>query len=173
MGYSTNPRLVVENEDLLEEILQQVVKKDSPLKIAGGDNVSSKQYQLRRILAATDRHPKALEGRYAGLGTLVTLRVRGTSIYIEKKIGASFTLSQPDEEDAIEKLKTYRGDLDVMEFKPSGSFNEAALTGRLLEEGWRLHPTTRIELDDGRVSYAVERITENSPKGFDILRQGG
>ena len=61
MGYSTRPSMVEDQVELLQEIKTTVIDGNEKLKltIRDGDNVSTEQWRLRRLLAATDRHPRA------------------------------------------------------------------------------------------------------------------
>ena len=86
MGYSTNAALVESNRAVLTLIKEGVSRgEEIILSVGDGTNISSEQYNLRRILASADRHPSACRGEFANLGQAVTLRIIDRTIIVRIK----------------------------------------------------------------------------------------
>lgn len=170
MGYATKPELVTENQALLESIKTAVAQgKQLRISTESGE-VDTEQWRLRRILAATDRHPSVLRGAFAGLGKRVSLRVEDEKTIIVKPRGqksSSMKVHQASEVDELSRLDEYKGDLEIVSFHPSEEFTEDRFEAALSSKGWTLHRSTREEKPDGTVTYAVERDVSS---GFDQLQ---
>ena len=170
MGYSTRPSMVEDQVELLQEIKTTVVEGNEKLRLSirDGDNISTEQWRLRRLLAATDRHPQAAGGKFFGMGQAVRIKVEGLALIVVPKIGASLTKANPTEADAMLEIQGFQGDIFMLTFEPSPEFNEASFAGGLLTFGWILHMNTKQIGDDGIISYAAERLDVNET-GFDLI----
>lgn len=178
MGYNTNPGMVIDNEDILNTILAAItLGRAVKFNVTTGVNISSEQYRLRRILAATDNHQLALDGRFARLGSLCTIRVlfdehqllilpRGQT---KGPTPLSLSHAKTTELDIPSMLADFPGSMQVIEFTPSSDFNLPQFKEDLSKLGWILHTTTRTEDDDGIVSFAVERSEPEEARGFGAL----
>ena len=173
--------MVTDNLNLLTAI-QQAINQDEPLTldVEEGANISTEQYKLRRVLAATDTHRQVEAGKFAGLGSLCTIRV----LYEEQKLlirrrktkkennkaALLITPSLKDENTILKTLSSYPGDMTVIEFKPTSLFNLPEFEEELKRAGWTLFPKTKTELEDGLLTFAMERRQEEEDKrGFDFL----
>ena len=87
--------------------------------------------------------------------------------------------AQPNEYDAIEKLKQFDGLMDLLRFTPTSSFDLAEWQLALNEIGFDLMANPDQpgwigeEYVDGSVEYAVSRTTKQAPSGFDMLTTYG
>ena len=170
MGYSTRPSMVEDQVGLLQDIKTTVIDNKEKLKltIRDGDNISTEQWRLRRLLAATDRHPRAAEGKFFGMGQAVRIKVEGLTLVVVPRIGVSLTKANPTEGDAMLSIQGYQGDIFMLTFEPSSDFNEASFAGGLLSFGWILHRNTKQEAENNMISYVAERL-EMSETGFDLI----
>lgn len=181
MGYHTNPWMVEENKELLASILLAITNEASvDFKVAPGLNISTEQYRLRRILAATDYHPDACGGVFAELGQKCTIRVlfkegilkvtpRATA-GAQRPSKLDLTEVTPNEIDMIARVRSpeHTENITVLFFEPSPAYNVDEFEVALRDAGWELHRST-ISLSDGKISAAVERIASDEPSGFEIL----
>ena len=183
MGYHTNPWMVDENKDILTAILSGI-SNDQPteLSVAKCLNISTEQYRLRRILAATDYHPEACGGVFAGLGQRCTIRVdmsKHQLVVVPKttprgvgtmKLGLTEVI--PNEIDMITKVKSpdHTENITILSFEPSPAYDVTEFGQALGDAGWTIHLSTLI-ISDARITVAVERITTDEPSGFDILNR--
>lgn len=183
MGYHTSPYMVEENKELLGVILAAITHEtNAVLDVAPGLNISTEQYRLRRILAATDNHREVCGGVFAGLGQRCTIRVKFEANQLEVTPKASprgkgtmklgLTEVVPNEMDMLTKLRSpeHMDNITVLNFEPSPIYNIEEFTTALSDIGWTIHANT-LTLDDKRISVAVERDAATEPTGFDILER--
>ena len=171
MGYSTSPEMIINEEEFLDKLLT-VVKDRKSLRISvpRDGNVSTEQYRLRCLLAATDRHPYTLDGRFAGLGASLTIKVSGTHLLVIPKLELKVRMIvRPNEDDALTSLEHFTGSMQLLEFEPSKDFSEEIFQAALQKIGWELHISTRRDSPNGGITFAVERIEERERSAFDIL----
>jgi len=178
VGYNTRPEMVVANAPLLHQIKERLgAGQEMRLRIASEDNISTEQYRMRRVLAATDRHPEVMNGDFAGLGSRVTVSIDMTSrsIIIRPRGGAialNFEVSRFTQDDALRNASTYSGSMLVLEFYPSDIYDQDRFISDLAELGFTLILETMTQDTDGKLSYAAERIEVPSdlPEGFGALK---
>lgn len=183
MGYHTNPWMVEENKDLLASILLAITNESSvDFKVAPGLNISTEQYRLRRILAATDYHPDACGGVFAELGSKCTIRVLfkesilkvvpRTTARAQRPAKLDLTEVVPNEVDMLSRVRSpeHTENITILSFEPSPTYNVDEFEQALSDAGWTLHRST-ISLANGRISAAVERNASDEPAGFDILER--
>ena len=176
MGYNTSPALIEDNVYLLQRI-RDAVNNSSAFKIvvSRADNISSEQYKVRRVLAATDNHPEVLGGMFRGLGSRTTVRVEYAHgrLSIEPRAGSrgshtlEFTQATLHEDEAIEELRNYQGSMTTIKFIPSDNLDDGTLVLKLAQIGWDIHLSTKTTNDDDSTSYVVEKKVEEP--GFGIL----
>lgn len=167
MGYSTSPKLIASNVELLLSIKESIDRGDSihlsvPLEV----NPSTETYNLRRILASTDHFPEFLDGAFAFLGQEVSLRFdpkkreiicspRNRLKVVESEFRAS-------ESDALDQLAETSVSLTMLEFFPSSSFSESEFVSRCADIGWELLTETKELQPDGAVLYAASRLPKEA-----------
>lgn len=145
MGYNTHPGLIRDNLAILDAIFKSVTS-GADLRIES-DSPSLLQYQLRRLLAACDRHPKEA-GPFAGLGAKVRISVKPPSTVV----------ISPKTIRGISLAGTSR-----MRYDPSSGMTEDEFVEMLEELGWKVHRSSRIQNADSSVEFAVERTGGNGP----------
>lgn len=174
VGYNTRPEMVTDNIDLLTRIKRAVeLGEELKFKVKEEAMVSTEQYRLRRILAATDIHRSAYGGEFAGLGAAVSLKMdasRGT-IIVTPRVGVRLEEYKASERDALDVLSEAKGSMAMVEFTPSEEFALDQFVRRAFELGWIIHTSTRTETEDGAVSFAAERreSADSSNVGFGVL----
>lgn len=183
MGYHTNPLMVEENKGLLTSILSAVTNEQPlDLDVDKGLNISTEQYRLRRILAATDNHPDVCGGVFAGLGKRCTIRVKMETMQLRvvpkttprsagsMKLGLTEVV--PNEIDMITRVRDpeHTENITILLFEPSPAYDVDEFTVALADAGWLLHHST-ITLVEGKISAAVERIASDEPTGFGVLNR--
>lgn len=180
MGYGTRPEMVRVHKKLLLSILF-AVENDQVLlfDVEEGANISTEQYNLRRILAAADRHKEEENGMFVGLSGKVRVRVLFEEMKLsvepknEVQRGSVVRIRQTvlTEADITAFLQDSSSTIEVVEFTPTSYFDEGEFSAALLTIGWKLYPATKTE-NEGKVSYAVERTTETEKEEspFDRLR---
>ncbi len=179
MGYNTRPEMVEANAAILRQIKERLgVGQELHLRIAAEQNISTEQYRLRRVLAATDRHPEVMGGEFCRLGSLTTVSIdmASRSVVVKPRGGAialNFEVARFSEADALRTAATYSGSMLVLEFHPSGTFDLDGFTSDLAELGFRLVPETMTQDVGGQISYAAERLESKSalPEGFEALEE--
>jgi hypothetical protein len=160
MGYNTTPELIEQNQQLLEMILEKVVKKEVLLlNPTGGSNAHSEQYRLRRVLAACDVHRTVLGGKFAGLGQRVMLKVDHSTgkLQVRPILGVSFESFRPSERDALDFLGEQSGSLTMVTFWPSDGFDRLAFIQAARALGWIVVLSTEEKGAEGQLSFAAER----------------
>ena len=169
MGYNTRPGLVTENEGILQAIAM-AVENGQPLSFSvSRSNISSEQYRLRRLLKAAEIHVDELEGKYAGLGNLVTVRIfpKDSQIIVEPK-RLSFLGSQSSSiESAIAALRNASTEFTILTFFPSERETLDELRKRATEIGWIVDPDPVQENDDGSLKLSASRMNEEDQREED------
>jgi len=164
MGYSTHPRLVSDNREILSQI-RDTLSRGEELTLSVEGNVSTEQYRLRRILASANRHPEVFDGEFSGLGDQITLSIQGTNILVKAK-GRKFNLIPPRKtlESELRRISSYPGSMDQITLSPPFDLSDAI--SAFSEAGWTLHPQTRSINESGEEeSFVVERIKAPVEKG--------
>lgn len=170
MGYSTNAALVEENWEVLTLIKEGLYNgKNTILAVDEGENISSEQYKLRRILASADRHPEACRGEFANLGQAVTLNVEGRTIIVKPRGKLSLSKALPTIETELSRLESFQGSIEMVTFAVPEDATDDMIVTLFHAAEWELHISTRQDNEDGTRMYAVERITEES-SAFDRLQ---
>jgi hypothetical protein len=177
MGYNTKPEMLemAANRALLDSILRAADEGRSlPLSVKEGANISTEQYRLRRLLSACDAHRTAVGGRFAGLGQRVSLRTFPERGVIEVRPIAAISVERfrPSEKDAIDFLIEQRGTMALVEFWPSPTFSLEKFSSDALKSGWRVVGETKEESEDGKLSFAAEKVeseVSSSKVGFGAL----
>jgi hypothetical protein len=173
VGYNTSPKLVEQNETLLDSILTAVnAGQEKRFTVRAPANISAEQYRLRRVLAACDAHKLACNGKFAGLGQRVSLRIDHEldQLVVRPAGGVSIEEFRPSEKDAIDFLIDAKGSLVMIEFYPSPSFDRERLHAEGLRNGWAIVLATEDIAEDGKRTYAAERVEEVAkPSGFAAL----
>lgn len=183
MGYHTNPSMVEENKTILTSILAAITRGEGiHFSVDNGANISTEQWRLRRILAATDYHPEVCGGVFAGLGQKCTIRVEMDTLQLNvipkavgrKSQGSKLSMTEvvPTEMDMISKLRDpgHTENLTILSFEPSQIYEINEFTTALDDIGWKLHPKT-VEIEGNKIHCVVERCASDEPTGFDILNQ--
>ena len=174
MGYNTKAEMVEQGSELLSSILSSVEKgEELKLRVRDSNEISTEQYRLRRLLAATDNHPAAYGGKFARLGQRVLLRVdaeRGL-ILVQPKGNINVETYKTNENDALSFLSEAKGSLTMLEFFPSSSFSLEDFLEAGKKIGWTIHSATFSKGENGKIELAAERIEETAREssGFDIL----
>lgn len=180
MGYGITPGMVESSVDILE-IIKANMEKGEPtiFEIKDLSSISREQYRLRRLLKATEILLSEGGGRYAGMGRLVVVRVRAeeSKIIVEPKVGSAVTgvgsisikPRRVNEHDIISSMGQRKGTLTMLEFYPTDVFVEGDFARELERMKWRLHLTTREELEGGKLKYAAERMEEQR-SGFGMIQ---
>jgi hypothetical protein len=166
MGYNTRPEMIEQNAELLNSIKEAVDSgKELRLKVRDQNTISTEQYRLRRLLAATDNHPLTFGGKFSRLGKRVNLRVDSENgfILVQPKGNINVEEYRTDEKDAIEFLLSAKGSVTIVEFWPSKSFSMDEFAKVAAEAGWDVFPSAATTSDTGKIEVPAER-RENAPE---------
>ena len=183
MGYHIRTGLVKDHESTLIMILEAAdAGKSLRYDCKRPEDLNRLKYQFNRILKATSVLINECGGIYVGLRNRVKVREdwKHLAIIIEPAIptGTLNTLipTQPNEHDAIERLKQFEGQMDLVSFTPSYSFVLNDWITELTKIGFELmpdpdNPSDFIggRQDNGDLQYGVARIAKKTPTGFDML----
>jgi hypothetical protein len=168
MGYNTTPALIEQNEELLDKILAATAAgREIKLRASDGE-ISSEQYKLRRVLAATDSHRSFKGGKFAGLGQRVLLKLdtARNEIIVKPKRGVSIEEYRANENDALSSLRETSGSMAMLEFYPSDSFSLDYFCTIADREGWTIVRETLSEEKGGKISIAAERKQDSVLSDF-------
>jgi hypothetical protein len=176
MGYNLRPGIVRENEQTLTAIKIAIETNSKAEFSAPKPELYSLQYTLRRILKATEVYENECEGKFAGLGALVSLNVdlEAGAVIATARAGAKNVPepTTPGELQALQQLERTNGSLTVIEFTPSPDYDEEDFSSKCHTRGWLLLPGTIQELETGAIRYTLEAIdSTDSPErgGFSAL----
>lgn len=184
MGYHIRTGLVTEHESTLNMVYAAIVKGEA-LRFDCGrpEDMNRMKYQFNRVLKATDVLVTECDGKFKGMRARVRVKEdwKNMAIVIEPSVAqtagiTSIMPAEPNEYDAVEKLKQFEGNMDLVRFTPTSSFDLAEWQLALNEIGFDLvadpdSPGWIGEVDDyGKAKYAVARTTKKIPSGFDMLK---
>ncbi len=186
MGYNISEGCVEQHAEHLESILQGVSKNHAiSFNCEKLSSMNKMKYQFLRILKATDMLPNECGGRYHGLRAQVRVRedwqnraVVIEPIHVPYRQGgpsAGVIPAVPNEHDMIEKLKQFEGQMELVTFTPTETFNLEIWQLKLKTIGFDLVADPDQpgwigeEKPDGTHQYAVARMAESKPSGFDML----
>jgi len=182
MGYHIRTGLVTEHESTLDMIYASIVKGEA-LKFNCGrpEEMNRMKYQFNRVLKATDILITECDGRFKGLRQRVRVCEdwKYMAIVIEPSAGrgiVTITSAEPNEYEAIDKLKQFEGNMDLIRFTPTASFDLAEWQLALNDIGFDLvanpdEPGWIGGVNDfGKAEYAVARTTKKKVRsGFDLI----
>lgn len=186
MGYNIREGVVEQHAEHLEAILQGVSKNHAiSFNCDKLSSMNKMKYQFLRILKATDMLPNECGGRYHGLRAQVRVREdwQNRAVVIEPVhvpyrqggVSAGIIPAVPNEHDMIEKLKQFEGQMDLVHFTPTETFNLDIWQLKLKTIGFDLvadpdAPGWIGEVkEDGSAEYAVARMKDSKPTGFSML----
>lgn len=147
------------------------------------EDINKMKYQFNRVLKATDILIEECEGRFKGMRARVKVKEdwKNMAIVIEPVTAqtagiTAITPAEPNEYDAVERLKQFTGNMDLIRFTPSESFDLAEWQLAIKEIGFDLvadpdEPGWIGGINEyGKAEYAVARTTKKVPSGFDMLK---
>ncbi len=183
MGYHIRTGLVEEHAGILKAIKTSIERGESlRYDCAQPEELNSRKYEFNRILKATSVLTHECNGSFVGLRGKVRIRTdwKNLALIIEPTTptGTLNTLIpiKNNEQDVLERLKQFEGKMDLIRFTPSLGFDLETWRSNLLDIGFDLmpDPETLTEWiggprDNGDFEYAVSRIEEKTPSGFDLL----
>ncbi len=185
MGYHIRTGLVKEHESTLDMILRSISQGEA-LRFDCGrpEEMNRMKYQFNRVLKATEVLINECDGRFKGIRQRVKVCEdwKNMAIVIEPSSAqaagiTSITPAEPNEYDAIEKLKQFEGNMDLVRFTPTSSFDLAEWQLALNDIGFDLvadpdEPGWIGEVDEhGKAKFAVARTTKKVRTGFDMLKE--
>jgi hypothetical protein len=186
MGYNIREGCVEQHKEHLELIYQAALSnKPIMFKCARLEDMNRMKYQFNKILKATDMLPHECEGRYTGLRQQVRVKedwetpavvIQPIHSFRGNSVLTGIAPAEPNEHDAIEKLKLFEGPNTLVKFKPSPQFNLDIWQLKLNTIGFDLmrdvdKPGEWIgSIDEkGHAAYAVTRKVDDRPSGFGLL----
>lgn len=184
MGYHIRTGLVEENKEILD-LIRLSVKNGIRLRYdcKVPEHMTKLKYQFNRLLRATSILTRECEGNFVGLRAKVQVREDwgALAIIIQPATNGPVNLStlvpvKPNEHDALETLKQFEGQMDLVRFTPSPSFDLELWRTALMSIGFDLMPNPDEPgewiggaLEDGDHEYAVARVEEKRASGFGLL----
>lgn len=184
MGYHIRTGLVKEHDSTLAMILA-AVNRDTSLRFdcTTPEHMNKLKYQFNRVLRATSVLIHECSGVYVGLRGRVKVSEdwAGMAIVIKPVIAqigdtlSTIQPAQPNEYDAIERLKQFQGSMDLIRFTPTDEWDIDEWRLAIQSIGFDLMPNPDEpgwiggEKEDGTLEYAVNRISKQAPSGFDLL----
>lgn len=187
MGYHIRTGLVTEHESTLDMIARSVLKGEA-LRFDCGrpEDMNRMKYQFNRVLKATTVLITECDGRFVGLRKQVKVVEdwKHMAIVIEPSIAQTAGITavmpaQPNQYDAVERLKQFEGNMDLIRFTPTESFDLMEWQLAINEIGFDLvaDPDAPGWIggvnEYGQAEYAVARTTKTKPTGFDLLSSFG
>jgi hypothetical protein len=186
MGYNIREGVVEQHAEHLETILQGLSKNQAiSFDCTHLADMNKMKYQFLRILKATDMLPHECGGRYHGLRAQVRVREdwRNMAVVIEpvhvpyRVDGILSSIpSMPNEHDVLEQLKQFEGQMDLVHFTPTSTFNVNTWQVQLLRIGFDLvaDPDAAgwiggVNDEGNKAEYAVARVKDSKPTGFGLL----
>lgn len=188
MGYHIRTGLVEDHSTTLDMILAAANQgKSLRFDCHKPEQMSQLKYKFNRILRATTVLIHEADGVYVGLRTRVRVREdwANFAIIIEPAVPSSLNLStilptKPNEHDALERLRQFEGQMDLVRFTPSPTFNVENWVASLEKIGFELmkDPDKPGEYiggarEDGDIDFAVARVVKRKVSGFDLIAEGG
>lgn len=179
MGYSISPMIVQENQELLA-LLQKNLREGKTTvipEVPGELSLSATYYHVHRVLAAAKAYGESESVRALRDSLRVRQDLERKAVVVERKKSKAIAMDSVvtadllDENAAVAALASYPGTMTLLEFRPSPSFNESDLAASLARAGWTLYPSTKKDLAGGVIAYAVEKVADKKPSGFDILNR--
>jgi len=146
------------------------------------EQMNKLKYQLNRILRASSVLKDECNGEFDGLREMVKVCEdwKIMAIIVKPVHGPldlrSLKPAQPNEYDAIERLKQFEGTMDLIKFMPTSEFDLAEWQLALNEIGFDLMADPDEpgwigdEYTDGSVEYAVARNARKQATGFGMLK---
>jgi len=187
MGYHIRTGLVEEHESTLG-MIQKAISEGKSLRFdcTAPEDMNRMKYSFNRILKATDILIRECGGTFTGLRALVKVREdwKRMAIVIEANVPhkrlTDIKPAQLNERDIIESLKQFQGQMDLIRFTPSFSFDLDTWITELTKVGFELIPDPDDpdayvggQREDGDYEYGVARIEEKIASGFDMLTTFG
>lgn len=174
MGYWLRPQIVREYENMFRLIQKKVVEKGEEIRLKpAADKLSSERYKLNQALKCAEVFKEELGGKFAGLKEQVKVTVDSSSLEIVilgKRERVSESIVKANETIALQQLESYRGELTVLNFFPSPSFDPDSFRARAESIGFRVHLDIEEDTqEDGSIMCPAERIEEKT----DPLRELG
>lgn len=185
MGYNIRTGLVEEHREFLQTISDNISRGESVrYRVAKVEQLNSMRYQLYRLLKATTVLINECGGAFVGLRQRVKIRedyTGGISLVVEpaKPVAsiASILPSNADENDTLERLKQFEGEMDLVRFTPSYTFDLEEWRHKLQMIGFDLMPDPDKPdewiggaISNGDMDFAVARTKPKTPTGFDLLK---
>jgi hypothetical protein len=184
MGYHIRTGLVEEHESTLDMIYGAIVKGEAlRFDCRMPEDINKMKYQFNRVLKATDVLITECGGRFKGIRQRVKVKEdwKNMAVVIEPVTAQTAGITavrpaEPNEYDAVERLKQFTGSMDLIRFTPSESFDLAEWQLAIKEIGFDLvanpdEPGWIGGISEyGKAEYAVARTTKAKPTGFDMLK---
>lgn len=184
MGYHIRTGLVEEHKSTLDMVYAALEKGEAlRFDCRRPEDMNRTKYQFNRVLKATDVLITECGGKFKGMRARVKVKEdwKNMAIVIEPATAqtagiTSIQPAEPNEYDAIEKLKQFEGNMDLVRFTPTEAFDLTEWQLALNEIGFDLvadpdQPGWIGEVSEyGKAQYAVARSTKKVPSGFDMLK---